>query len=84
MVRYGGNDMDKEKDDVKFLRIIPKKYMQIAISIETLLDLPALTIEEVGGGLRRSTNRNEPPPGGPVTIAGKLLFTEEQWLIHQK
>jgi len=69
---------------VKFLRIIPKKYMQIAISIETLLDLPALTIEEVGGGLRRSTNRDEPPPGGPVTIGGKLLFTEEQWLIHQK
>jgi hypothetical protein len=31
----------------KYLRVVPKKYTQIALSMETLLDLLTLSIEEV-------------------------------------
>jgi hypothetical protein len=33
----------------KYLSVVPKKYTQIALSMETLLDLSALSIEEVIG-----------------------------------
>jgi hypothetical protein len=49
MVQYGGDDIDKEKAIDKFLRVVPRKYTQVAISIEMLLDLSTLSIEEVTG-----------------------------------
>jgi hypothetical protein len=64
--------------------IVPKKYTQIALSIETLLDLSTLSIEEVTGQLKAVDDREEAPPANPVSADGKLLFTEEQWLARQK
>ena len=47
-----GDEIGEEKVVEKFLRVVPKKYSQVAISIETLLDLDTLSIEELTGRLR--------------------------------
>jgi hypothetical protein len=44
--------MNKEKTVEKLLRVVPKKYSQLAISIKTLLDVAALSIEEVTGWVK--------------------------------
>jgi hypothetical protein len=73
LARYGDNDIDEERAVKKFLRIIPKKYSQVAI-----------TIEEVTGRLKDVNNREQLPPSELVTIGGKLLFIDEQWLACQR
>jgi hypothetical protein len=47
LVQHGDGDIDEQKAVEKYLRIVPKKYTQIALSMETLLDLSTLSIEEV-------------------------------------
>jgi hypothetical protein len=84
LARYGENDIDEERALEKFLRVVPKKYSQVAIAIEMLLDFSELSIEEVMGRLKAVDNHEQLPPLEPVTISGKLLFTEEQWLAHQR
>jgi hypothetical protein len=48
-----------------------------------LLDFSKLSIEEVMGQLMAIDNREQLPPSKLVSIGGKLLFTEEQWLTCQ-
>jgi hypothetical protein len=79
LARYGDNDIDEERAIEKFLRVIPKKYSQVAIAIEMLLDFFQLSIEEVTSRLKAINNHEQLPPSESVTIDGKLLFTEEQW-----
>jgi hypothetical protein len=52
--------------------------------METLLDFSTLSIEEVTGWLKVVDDCVKAPPANPVSTDGKLLFTEEQWLAHQK
>jgi hypothetical protein len=52
--------------------------------MKTLIDLPTLSIEEVTRQLKAVDDREEAPHANPVSIDGKLLFTEEQWLARQK
>ena len=52
----------------KLPRVVPKKYTQLALSIETLLDFTELTIEEVTGRLKAVDSCE--PPSKPVTIVG--------------
>jgi hypothetical protein len=84
LARYGDNDIDEERAMEKFLRVVPKKYSQVTIAIEMLLDFFELSIEEVTSRLKAINNREQLPPSEPVTIGVKLLFTEEQWLAHQR
>jgi hypothetical protein len=49
-----------------------------------LLYLLTLSIEEVTGRLKAVNDREEAPPANLVSANGKLLFTKEQWLTHQK
>jgi len=42
LARYGDNDIDEERAVEKFLRVVPKKYSQVAIAIEMLLDFSEL------------------------------------------
>jgi hypothetical protein len=81
---YDDGDIDEQKAVEKYLRVIPKKYTRIALSMETLLDLSTLSIEEVTGRLKAVDDREEEPPTNPISANGKLLFTEEQWLTCQK
>ena len=71
-----GDDVDEIKAVRKFLRVVPPRYAQVAISIETLVDLKTLTIEEVAGRFLAIEERLDPDTGGS---GGKLLLTEEEW-----
>ena len=66
----------------KLLRAAPKKYAQLKIAIETLLDFQDLTIE-VTGRLKMVDDLEESAPE-PISIGGKLMLTKEQWLARQK
>jgi hypothetical protein len=59
----------------KTLRLVPKRYSQMACSIETLLDLSTLSIEELSGRLAASEGRGVPEQDD----AGRLLLTAEEW-----
>jgi hypothetical protein len=63
---------------------MPKKYAQLKITIETLLDFQDLTIEEVTGRLKTVDDLEEESASEPVSVGGKLMLTEEQWLTWQK
>jgi hypothetical protein len=66
----------------KMLRVLPQRYAQIAIAIETLLDLKTLTIEELVGRLKLVEDRF-----GIESVtdkAGKLLLTEEEWVSRNR
>jgi hypothetical protein len=84
LARHSDDDIDEQNAVEKYLRVVPKKYTQIALSMETLLDLSALSIEEVTGRLKAVDDRNEAPSTNSITSDGKLLFTKEQWLARQK
>lgn len=51
-LRTLGDTLEDEKVVKKFLRVVPPRYTQVAIAIETLLDLSMLLIEELIGRLR--------------------------------
>jgi hypothetical protein len=52
MVQFGDDTYDEERAVEKLFRCISEKYKQIARSIESLLDLSTMTIEEAIGRLK--------------------------------
>jgi hypothetical protein len=46
----------------RMLHAVPERLKHVAISMETLLDLDSLSIEEVIGHLRAVEQRKKPPP----------------------
>jgi uncharacterized membrane protein YgcG len=74
-------DSTTELDGVsKILRVVPTRYAQMACSIETLLDLKELSIEELSGRLAASEGRGEPEQDA----GGCLYLTEEEWRARDK
>jgi hypothetical protein len=65
---------------LKFLWIARPRYKQLVLSIETLLDVFTLLIEEVIGHLKTA----EEDVGGSSVVEGKLLLTEEEWAERSK
>ena len=61
----------------KYLRVVPAKFEQIALSIETLLDLSELTLEDVTGRLKAVEDRAA--AATPASTSSRLLLTEEEW-----
>ena len=57
------------------------KYIQIALSIETMLDLSTLTIEDVIDHLRAVDEHLEQVTA--TKDSGKLLLTEEEWAARR-
>jgi hypothetical protein len=74
---------DLEPDDkvvLKYLRIAHPRYKQLVLSIETLLDVSTLSIEEVTGRLKTA----EEDTIESSVAEGKLLLTEEEWAEKNK
>jgi hypothetical protein len=79
MAQFGNDTYDEERAVEKPFRCIPEKYKQIAHSIESLLDLSTMSIEEVIGRLKVVDGDEPQPLSGPITVGGKLHLTWEQW-----
>ncbi|XP_025811099.1 uncharacterized protein LOC112888919 [Panicum hallii] len=71
MVQYGDDTYDEERAVEKLFRCVPEKYKQIARSIESLLDLSTMSIEEAIGRLKVVDSDEPQPLSGPIT--------REQW-----
>jgi hypothetical protein len=65
-----------EEEVAKYLRVVPPKYTQIALSIETLIDMSTLTLEDVIGWLKAVDEHVE---AATASAGSKLLLTEEEW-----
>jgi transposase InsO family protein len=81
-LRTAGETMEDARVVKKMLRVLPQRYSQIAVSIETLLDLKTMTIEELVGRLKMAEDRF-----GIELItdkADKLLLTEEEWVSKNR
>ncbi|XP_040384200.1 uncharacterized protein LOC107305050 [Oryza brachyantha] len=79
MVQYSDDTYNEERAVEKLFRCISEKYKQIARSIESLLDLSMMTIEEAIGRLKVVDGDEPQPLSEPITIGGKLHLTREQW-----
>jgi len=53
------------------------------LSIETLLDISTMSVEEVTGRLA-AAEEDQPPQASSATNGGKLLLTEEEWLARMQ
>jgi hypothetical protein len=83
-----GEEHGEEEIVRKFLEALPDRFEQIAVAIETLLDLEDVSLDELVGRLKateerlnRSKGRGGGGSGGGGAgkeIDGKLYFTEEQ------
>jgi hypothetical protein len=70
----------------KFLQDLPERFHQIAVGIETLLDLEEVSLDELVGRLKAMEERMDctkakggiRPSAGGKEINGKLYFTQEQ------
>jgi hypothetical protein len=83
MVQFGNDTYGEERAVEKLFRCILKKYKQIAHSIESLLDLSTMSIEEVIGRLKVVDGDEPQPLSGPITVGGKVHLTREQWEVCQ-
>jgi hypothetical protein len=83
MVQFGDETYNEERAVEKLFRRIPEKYKQIACSIESLLDLSTMSIEEVIGHLKVVDGDEPQPLSGPITVGGKLHLTRKQWKACQ-
>jgi hypothetical protein len=60
-----------------------EKYKKIARSIESLLDLSTMSIEEAIGRLKVVDGDEPQPLSGPIIVGRKLHLTQEQWEVCQ-
>jgi hypothetical protein len=65
----------EDKVVLKFLRIAHPRFKQPVISIETLLDVSTLMLEEVTGQLRLAEEDSVVPP----VADGNLYLTKKEW-----
>jgi hypothetical protein len=80
-----GDPEEPRKVATKYLRVVPKRFVPVAVSIESVLDTTNMSIEEIIGRLRAVEGRGDEEEADPPTSAGgKLLLTEEQWLARMK
>jgi hypothetical protein len=83
MVQFDDDTYDKERAVEKLFRCIPEKYKQIARSIDSLLDISTMSIEEVIDRPKVVDGDEPQPLLGPITVDGKLHLTREQWEVCQ-
>jgi hypothetical protein len=77
-----GEVVDETRVVKKILRVLPKQYNQIAVSIETLLNINNLTVEELVGRLRAAEDRLNADT--IVEKTEKLFLSEDQWFAKYR
>jgi hypothetical protein len=77
MVQFGDDTYGEERAIEKLFRCIPEKYKQIARSIESMLDLSTMSIEEAIGRLKVVDGDEPQPLSGPITVGEKLHLTQK-------
>jgi hypothetical protein len=75
-----GDPQPDDKVVLKYLRITRPRYKQLVLSIETLLDVSTLSIEEVTGRLKAV----EDDGGESSAMEGRLLLTKDEWRERNK
>jgi hypothetical protein len=81
-LRVLGDEVSDKEVVKKLLHVVPNNLEQVVISMETLLDLKSLSIEEVDGHLLAVEQRKKPSPSKEA--GGRLLLTEEEWMARMK
>jgi hypothetical protein len=79
MLQFSDDTYGEERVIEKLFRCIPEKYKQITCSIESLLDLSTMSIEEAIGRLKVIDGDEPQPLSGHITVGGKLHLIREQW-----
>ncbi|WVZ95085.1 LOW QUALITY PROTEIN: hypothetical protein U9M48_040890 [Paspalum notatum var. saurae] len=79
-----GEVIKEETVVAKYLRVVPSRYAHVAIAIETMLDLDALSIKDVTGRLKAVEDRVDAPTAQGEGPKGQLLLTEEEWTARMK
>jgi hypothetical protein len=77
--KFGDDTYDEERAVEKLFCCIPEKYKQITRSIESLLELSTMSIEEMIGRLKVIDGDEPQSLSEPITVGGKLHLTQEQW-----
>jgi hypothetical protein len=79
-----GDPEETRKVAAKYLRVVPKRFVPVTVSIESVLDTAYMSIEEITDRLRAVGGRGDEEADPPVGAGGKLLLTEEKWLAWMK
>ncbi|KAK1648209.1 hypothetical protein QYE76_066014 [Lolium multiflorum] len=79
IVQFGDDAYNEERAVEKLFCCVPEKYKKMARSIEFLLDISTMTIEEAIGRLKVVDTDELQSSSGPITTGGKLLLTRERW-----
>jgi hypothetical protein len=80
--RYDDDDVSEQKAIEKYLRVVPKKFKQIALAIEMLLDLSELMVQEVTGRLKAVDDCDELAPGVPNVFDVPKKASCHETLLH--
>lgn len=76
-LRALSDTLEESKVVAKFLRVVPSQFAQVAIAIETLLDMSTLPLDEVTRQLRVVQDRLNDTHGSNSGQGGRLLLTKE-------
>jgi hypothetical protein len=68
----------------RLLHAVPDHLEQVVISIETLMDLDIVSVEEVTSRLRAVEQRKKASSAPIKDTSGRLLLTEEEWATRFK
>jgi hypothetical protein len=78
-LRILGDDITNKEVLKKMLHSVSEKLEQVAISMETLLDLNSLSIEEATSHLLAVEQRRKKGAVPAADVEGRLLMTDEEW-----
>jgi hypothetical protein len=81
-LRALGDKVSKKDEIKKLLHSVPDNLEQVAISIETLLDLNSMSMEEATGHLRAVEEKKKKSTSQAKD--GRFLLTEEEWMARLK
>jgi hypothetical protein len=77
-LRTLGDNINNAEVVRKMMQVVPDHLTQVAVSIETLLDIKNISVEEVTGMLRVVEERRK--PAAAHDSQGRLLLCEDEWM----